>query len=201
LAATGFGRVSVRTAYNIEGNTLVATSRRTDFVKIAAERQIKAASVLVYAVTSDLAAWPRFVRGIEKIEFLTRGPVAVGSRFREKRIVFGRTIIEEFKVALIDPPHRLAFSGNSHGMRYVSTAEFLPRHKGTCLRYTFEATPLTFAARILSTAASAFAGSVRAQMQSDLADIEAEVTRRNKHRQRASDTSVDPSDRTSSPSI
>ena len=75
--------------------------------------------------------------GIERVEILTPGPVAVGTRFRETRIMFGRRATEEMTVAELDPPRRLVLTAYNHGTAYRAEHLFAPEGDGTGLTLIF----------------------------------------------------------------
>ena len=52
----------------------------------------------VFAVFTDLHRAAERIRGIERLEVLTDGPVGKGTRFRETRIMFRREATEEHRV-------------------------------------------------------------------------------------------------------
>ena len=72
--------------------------------------RIAAPPDVVFATMADIARWPEFIGGIERVELLTDGPVRVGTRFRETRTMFGRSASEEMTVAELAPPHRFVLT-------------------------------------------------------------------------------------------
>ncbi|MDH3284327.1 MAG: SRPBCC family protein [Acidobacteriota bacterium] len=117
---------------------------------ISVRRHIAAPVDEVFARASDFARAPDVIEGIAKVEMLTGGPVGQGTRFRETRIMFGREAIEEMEVTAFDPPRRYALGCENHGCRYHSELRFTPSGSGTDVEMSFDATPLTTIAKIMS---------------------------------------------------
>ena len=147
-------------------------------MKIEVATAIAAPPDTVFAVMTDIARWAEIMRGVEKVELLTEGPMRAGTRCRETRTIFGRSATEEMTVAEIDPPRRLVFTAGNHGTRYLATHTIEPTPGGSRLILTFKGTPITLAARLFSLIGMLFTGALRRQLESDLADIKAEAERR-----------------------
>ena len=147
-------------------------------MKIEIEADIAAPLEAVYATVTDIAHWQDFIRAVERLEILNPGPVAVGTKFRETRTMFGRTATEEMTVATLAPPHRFDLTAENHGTRYRAVHEITAAPDGSRLRLVFEGTAVTFGARLGMVIGFLFKGAVTKQLQSDLADIKAEAERR-----------------------
>lgn len=113
-------------------------------------RHVAAPPEKVFAIASDFARAPEIIGGITKLELLTDGPVGVGTRFRETRVFFKKEAAEEMVVTTFDPPRGYSLGAESHGCRYLTEYRFEPSGDGTDVLFTFTATPLTTAARIMS---------------------------------------------------
>ena len=57
----------------------------------------------VFALFTDLDRLPARVKDITKIEWLTDGPVRVGTRYKESRVVFKKEATETFEVTAYEP--------------------------------------------------------------------------------------------------
>lgn len=117
---------------------------------ISVSRTIAAPPAAVYAVSTDVERWAEIVPAIDKIELLTPGPIQVGSRFKETRVMFGRAATEEMEFLEMDEPNRYLLGAESHGCRYRTEYVFEPVAEGTRLTMTFNAEPLTFLAKIMT---------------------------------------------------
>lgn len=147
-------------------------------MKIEIETMVAAPPQIVYGTLTDLAHWPEFLRGVARVEVLTPGTLAIGTRFRETRTMLGRSTTEEMTVAALDPPHRFELTAENHGTRYRVVQNVSAVAGGSQLRLSFEGTPVTLAAKLGAVLALLFKGAVTRQLQSDLADVKAEAERR-----------------------
>lgn len=133
---------------------------------------VKASPEKVFAVATDFANAASRIKGIKKLEVLTQGPVGLGTRFRETRVMFGKEASETMEVTAFDPPRSYTLSAASHGCSYLSTVSVAPEGAGSRLSMTFAGTPLTVGAKVMSALMGwMIVGSCRKAMQQDLADI------------------------------
>jgi uncharacterized protein YndB with AHSA1/START domain len=144
-------------------------------MQIEIETFVAAPPPVVFETLADFANWPHFMGGIERVEILTPGPVAVGSRFRETRTMFGKSASEEMEVAEIAPPHRIELTAHNHGTDYRIAHTLAAAPEGTRLSLRFAGTPVTLAARLFAPLGWLFAGSVRKQIEKDLVDLKREA--------------------------
>jgi carbon monoxide dehydrogenase subunit G len=103
----------------------------------------------VFQRASDLRRAHETIPAIQKVEVLTEGPIRVGTRFRETRVMFGRPHTEEMEVVAFDPPRSYALRAESAGCRYDTRLDFRPAEGGTDVSMHFQATPQTFFAKVL----------------------------------------------------
>lgn len=118
-------------------------------MRATATREIAAPPDLVYRLATDFQHVAEVVEGIVRVEMLTPGPVAIGTRFRETRVMFGREASEEMTVTELVPNRRVALVAENHGARYESSFDFEPIATGTRVTFSFQATPLTTLARVM----------------------------------------------------
>lgn len=104
---------------------------------------------------------------------LTPGPVGVGTRFRETRIVFGREATETMEVLAFDPPRGYVLETLSCGVRYRTEMRLAPRPGGTDVAMTLDLTPLTRLAKIMSLVMRPMVKSMAKVCAEDLAGIKA----------------------------
>lgn len=140
-------------------------------MRVAVEIFVNAPPERVFAVTSDIPRWPDVIGAITRIDMLTPGPVAAGTRFREVRTMFGREAVEEMTVAEFTPPEHFALTAENHGTRFKAIHTFAREGAGTRLRLDFEGVPLTLAARLLRPLGSRMKRSVMRQLEADLAGL------------------------------
>jgi carbon monoxide dehydrogenase subunit G len=149
-------------------------------MKVEVTADVAASSEIVFATLTDLEGLPAFISGIRSVEILDPGPLRVGTRFRETRMMFGREATEEMTFAVLDPPRRFVLTAENHGARYVTTHDVAASGVGSRVTLTFEGVPVTFAARLFRFLAPIFAGNIRKHLAGDLAAVKAEAERRAK---------------------
>lgn len=147
-------------------------------MQIVVEAIARAPPEIVFATATDVAGWPRFMSGVASVELLTPGKVAIGTRFRETRAMFGRQAAEEMTVAELVSPQRLVLIACNHGTAYRVEHTFSPEAGGTRIALKFEGRPVSLLARLLMPLGLLFKGSVKRQLQADLADLAREAERR-----------------------
>jgi uncharacterized protein YndB with AHSA1/START domain len=142
-------------------------------IKVA--KHIAAPPDRVFEAATDIPKWAERMGGIERVEMLTDGPVDVGTKFRETRIMFKREATEEMEVTAFDPPRSYAVGCENHGCRYHSEMTFTPNGSGTDVELTFEATPLTAVAKLMSAMMSPLMKKMGEVCGKDLDDLKASI--------------------------
>lgn len=127
----------------------------------------------VFTLASDVPNYDKHIRGITRVKLLTDGPIGVGTRFAETRLMFGREHTETMEITQFEPDRRFTLVANSCGCRYESAFDFAPVDHKTRLTFSFSATPLTFMARLMSPLGNLMAKSMRKMIQADLDDLRA----------------------------
>lgn len=127
----------------------------------------------VFALFADIPSNAEHISAVERIEMLTDGPVGVGTRFRETRIMFKREATEEMEITAFDPPRGMTLSAESCGARYTSNFRFEPTDAGTRVTIEFTAEPQTFMAKMMSPMMKMMAGKLRACFETDMAELKA----------------------------
>jgi len=114
-------------------------------------RQICAPPERVFALTTNVEAFPTVVPAIKKTELLTPGPIAVGTRFRETREMFGKEATETMEFFDFSPPSSCTIGCTSCGVEYRTRFDFraVPAG-GTELVMTMDCRPVTLFAKIVS---------------------------------------------------
>lgn len=140
-------------------------------MRMTVESVIAAPLETVFQLMTDIPRWPRTITAIERVDVLTDGPVAVGTRFRETRRMFGREATEEMTVSELTPPTRFVLTAFNHGTAYRAEHSLAPTNGGTRLTLTFEGIPKTLGARLLMPLGLMMKGTVKKQLAADLADI------------------------------
>ena len=112
-------------------------------------KRIDAPRETVFRLASDFRNAADHIQGITKVEMLTDGPVAQGTRFQETRIVFKREATEEMTVSAYDPPSGYALDCESCGCHYHTEFRFTANGSGTDVEMRFDVKPLTFFAKVM----------------------------------------------------
>jgi hypothetical protein len=141
------------------------------------DRHIAAPPDVVFARASDFRRAPETISAIIKTDVLTDGPIRLGTRFRETRVLFGREATEEMTVTAFDPPRSYTLGAESHGSRYHTELAFTPDGQGTRVTMTFAATPLTFMSRVMSLLLRPMAKSMVKMCAKDLEDLKQAIER------------------------
>jgi Polyketide cyclase / dehydrase and lipid transport len=117
-------------------------------MQIELHRTVAAKPPAVFRTVSNIADWPLVISSVTAIEFLTRGPVGIGTRVRLTRIMNGRETVEELEVDTFERPRRLRLVGKSHGSRYERDHVIDALHDGSRLMLIFRNRPETGTARV-----------------------------------------------------
>ena len=140
-------------------------------LSINVKKEINAPRQVVFERATDLGAWAEQISAIERVEVLTDGPVGVGTRFKETRTMFKREATEEMTFVEFDPPNRYAVDAHSCGSDYHTVFEFHERDGMTEVSMTFNATPVTFMAKIMSVVFGFMCKSLAKMVAKDLDDL------------------------------
>jgi carbon monoxide dehydrogenase subunit G len=141
-------------------------------MKIVCSEHINAPVEKVFAVASDVEHATEVISAITKMEVLTAGPVGVGTRFRETRVMFGKEATEEMEFTAFDPPRSYTLVADSHGCHYVSTFRFTPEGAGTRVDFEFTGDAHSFGAKVMSAVMGPLMkGTMRKMLAKDLLEL------------------------------
>ena len=135
-------------------------------------KDIDAPAARVFAISSDFENAASRVSGIQSVEVLTDGPVGIGTRFKETRVIFKREATEEMEVVEFEPPHRYRLLAESCGTRYETDIIVTPDGDDRCrLEFRMRPEPLTRLAKVLSFVMRPMIKSMLRLMDKDLEDV------------------------------
>jgi hypothetical protein len=139
------------------------------------ERRIERPAAEVFAASADFAGAPARIPGIVAVEMLTAGPVGVGTRFRETRVMFGREASETMEVAEFEAGRRYLLVADSCGCRFLSEVRVEPERDGA--RWTLEvrSEPRSLLARVFGFAMGPMATAMRRACEKDADDLKASL--------------------------
>lgn len=131
----------------------------------------------VWKVISDIENSTETIRGIEKIEVLEKPADSfVGLKWRETRTMFGRTATEVMWITEAEENKFYKTRAENHGAVYVSMLEITDKGENVSLSMSFEGTPQTFGAKVMSALTGWMVkGSSEKALMEDLMDIKAKV--------------------------
>jgi carbon monoxide dehydrogenase subunit G len=126
----------------------------------------------VFAMFTDLERLPGRVKGITRVEKLTPGPVGLGTKYKETRVVFKREATETFEFTAFEPGKRYEMVANSCGAEYRCDFRFAPDVAGTRVDVTFQSRAVSLWAKLFSPLARLLMGTMRRLIEDDLNDME-----------------------------
>jgi carbon monoxide dehydrogenase subunit G len=139
--------------------------------QLEVKAHVDAPPEVVFEVLSDFAHAAENIRGIERLEILTDGPVGVGTRFRETRVMFGKESTEEMEITAFDPPHGYTVGADSCGCRYCAEYRLVADIAGTHVRLLISTQPITLTAKLMSPLSFLMSGSMKMLIAADLEDV------------------------------
>lgn len=138
-------------------------------------RWMGASPEVVFAACTDFEHAADHVEGIVSTEMLTEGPVGVGTRFRETRVMFGREATEEMEVTQFEPGKSYTLEAESCGTRYSTRMDFQAEGQGCRVTMDVEAHAVTFMAKLMSPLCWFMSGMMKKCLEQDLESIASRV--------------------------
>ncbi len=143
---------------------------------ITASKHFNASLETVWEVMADLENAADRIQAIVKLEVLTDGPVGLGTRFRETRIMFKKEATEEMEVTVWDPPNSYTTEADGCGWHYTSVITCEKDGDGTLVTMSFEAVAMTTFGKVMSALTGWMMKSACAKcFEKDLGDLKAFV--------------------------
>jgi carbon monoxide dehydrogenase subunit G len=127
----------------------------------------------VFAAAADFENAASRIKGIARGQMLAPGPVRVGTRFRETRIMFQREATEEMEVTAREPNRSYSLSANSCGTIYSSTLRFQPENHGTRVTLQFSGRLVSLLAKLMAPLGFLMNGMLKKCIRQDLEDLKA----------------------------
>lgn len=138
---------------------------------IQCSASVRAEPSAVFEVLTDLERAAGRIRAIQRIERLDSGPLRVGSRFRETRVMFGKEATELFEVVELEPGRSYATSCESCGVHFGMRFEFHAQPGGTRVDMRVDTTARTFFAKLMSPLSKLMLKSCVKGFEADIADL------------------------------
>jgi carbon monoxide dehydrogenase subunit G len=92
----------------------------------------------IFQVLSDPTKATEFLNNIKESKKLTDGPIGVGTRFRETRVVNGKEASADLLVSAYEPNTHVGISTEAEGIHVAYHYHLSPEGDGTRLKWTCE---------------------------------------------------------------
>lgn len=141
--------------------------------RMTTSKHIDAPTDVVFNLMTDLDQVDSRISSIVCLEKLTDGPVGVGTRFRETRVMFGKEATEEMEFTTFEVGKSYTVECESCGAHYAMHHEFSPDGGGTLIKVTFDMKSLSFLAKVMAPMGKLMAKSCMKAFDKDLEEIKA----------------------------
>lgn len=129
---------------------------------------------MVFAQFTNFAEAANHVDAITRVEMLTDGPVGLGTRFRETRMMFGKEATEEMEITAFEQNRLYTLGCESCGCEHAYTFRFEPERGGTRVRVEAEMKALNIGAKIVMPLMNLFmGGTIKQCLRDDLVQMKA----------------------------
>lgn len=129
----------------------------------------------VFAACTDFANLAHRIDAIQRIEMLNDGPVGVGTRFRETRVMFKREATEEMEVSAFETGRSYTLACDSCGCAYEFTHRFKRDGDATLIEMDMKTRPISFFAKLMSPFGKLMMGTMKKCIQKDMEDLRASI--------------------------
>ena len=136
-------------------------------------QQVAAPPEVVFALVTNPERVRECVTAIKAFEVMPPGPLAVGTKIRETRIMFGRETTETFEVAEYDRPSKFTLTALSCGAQYRVEHRFVPADGGTRFEIATTISAASFFAKLMSPLARLMMGPMKKAVAGDMAAMAA----------------------------
>lgn len=143
--------------------------------------RIRGSQQEVFDVISDLTNAPDRIKAINKVEMLTEGPTAKGTRWRETRTMFGKECTEEMEITEFDAPSGYRVGADNCGCHYDTRFSVRPDGDDTIVEMSFRAIPTSLKGRLLMPMNLLMQGTMKKMINQDLMDLKAHIEGRAAH--------------------
>jgi hypothetical protein len=127
---------------------------------LSCAKLINAPQARVFELFTDLRNAAGRVKAITSLEVLTDGPIGRGTRFRETRTMFGRSMTETMEITAFD------------ARRSYSVFTFTPEGQSTRVEMSCSIEARSFMAKLFKPLARFMTGQMRKCIDADLQDLQ-----------------------------
>jgi ligand-binding SRPBCC domain-containing protein len=135
-------------------------------------KKIEAPTSAVFSLFADFANVPGRIKTITKIEIVTPGPIGVGTRFKETRMMFGKECTEEMQITGFNPGRSYKITCQSCGAEYRTVFQFKPDGEGTRVDVDFHTRATSVWSKLLAPLGWMMSGMVKKCVNQDLEDLQ-----------------------------
>ena len=132
----------------------------------------------VFDVYTDFANAADTISAITKMEVLTDGPIGLGTRWKETRVMFGKECTEEMEISAFEPNKRYEVLGNSCGAEFRTDIAFEPLSTNeTKVTMSMSSKPQTFMAKVMGGLMGwMMTGGMKKAIKKDMEDIKTHLS-------------------------
>ncbi len=113
------------------------------------ELDITCPAALVFAIASDVERFKERAPAIVGLEILSETRSGLGTRWKETRMMFGKSASETMEITEWRPPHEYVVGAESCGCRYRTVIRVVPTATGSRLEAEFTAEGTTLVRRVM----------------------------------------------------
>jgi hypothetical protein len=138
----------------------------------AISKKIEAPPSAVFAVFSDFANAAGRIKAITKLEVVTPGPIGIGTRFKETRVMFGKEHTEEMHITAFEPGQSYEVACQSCGAEIRTLFCFTPEGNGTRVDVAFHTRALSTWAKLMKPLGWLMRGMMTKCVNQDVEDLQ-----------------------------
>ena len=141
---------------------------------VSFKERVNAPAKQIFGVMTDISNSPEFISGIKSVDMLSDGPIGVGTRWKETRIMFGKEATEEMWITEFVENEMYTVEAESCGAKYKTLFKFQHVDNYTTdVTMEMNVTPVTFTAKLMSPLSYFMKGAIIKAIKKDLEDASA----------------------------
>jgi uncharacterized protein YndB with AHSA1/START domain len=125
----------------------------------------------LFQLLTNFGKLPSWIPEIKKLEVITDGPIGVGTKFKETRMMFGKEATETFEITEYVANKTLTMQAHSCGMLYTVTHHFHEESDGTRIELIMTGQAQRFFAKLMTPLAWLMRGMMKKHIAKDLANL------------------------------
>lgn len=136
---------------------------------------INASPEVVFNVIADFENSPDRIEWYENVEMLTDGPVGVGTKWRETRVMNNKQSLEDWELTAFERPNYLSAYCDSQGYDVSYTMRVEPEDGGSRLSLEMTTSPRTMLGKLLTPIEWLMSGMMKKIVSKDLVSTKAYI--------------------------